>query len=87
MNKTINRPRIEMGEAPQNALKLSVARRTSGEYTGEQQAAARNRIEKASTLCFDPTKTNREIASAIDITRRQVSRLRHGCQAAWDRLA
>ena len=89
MKKMTDRPRIEMGNAPSQTQKLADARHDSGEYTKNDTRfeQATNRINKAFALCADSTKTNSEVASAIGVTRRQVSRLRHGSQAAWDRLA
>jgi hypothetical protein len=75
MKKMTDRPRIEMGEAPEQAKKLAA-----------QQGQLVGNIDRAIGLCGDPSKTNSEVASAIGVTRRQVSRLRHGSQAAWNRL-
>jgi len=82
MKKMTDRPRIEMGEAPGRARDLVSARLRPGELPGN----IFDRINHVIELCFDPAKTNSEVASAIGVTRRQVSRLRHGSQAAWDRL-
>jgi hypothetical protein len=87
MSEMTDRPRIQMGEAPKQAQKLAEARRHSGEYNAAQFEHHANLIGRAAELCFDPSKTNTEVAHTIGVTRRQVSRLRHGSQAAWNRLA
>ena len=80
--KMTDRARIEIGDAPERAKKLISARLKPGELAGN----VFDRIDRAVNLCADPSKTNSEIASAIGVTRRQVSRLRHGSKAAWERL-
>lgn len=78
-----DRARIEMGDAPDLAREIAKSKL----YTEMQLNQANNRIDRAQLLCADVSLTNGDIASKIGVSRRQVSRLRHGCKAAWERLA
>jgi len=81
------RARITLDFQHEHAFEIVKARRWSGQYTDDDALRAGNCIDRALSACLDPDKTNAEVAAVVHVTRRQASRLRHGSEAAWARLA
>jgi hypothetical protein len=81
------RARITLDFQHEHAFEVVKAKRRSGDYTENEAVSAGLRIDRALTACLDPDRTNAEVGAHLGVTRRQASRLRHGSEAAWARLA